>query len=261
MTTNPLRSCGLAPQFLQELAKCGGTAAVRQAVRDQKRSASKVLHPDVNDGKQRAYYVKLLASADIVGKLSDTELKELLAKLKRPIEPDPMMPVTSLVPSGRFLRSMVKMCSSGHLPSAREVSFYPMMPPGTKPVASNAKEAENKRPPLSVIRPTKTGIEYRQTDADEWLQEEGLFFAGSFDRKIDSLLRSSLEWEYRNNSPLLLPGRVFGGRTTFRTMAIPSRVIASAESFYTPEVIDSNALALVDATGNLLYAGHVYERR
>ena len=256
MTTNPLRDCGLTPQLLQKIFDNGGAKAIRQIVRAQKHSLSRVFHPDVT-GKQTAFYTKFLDSMELVERMSDSELTESIVKLK---QPKPSSSPTKAFSPGKIIRSLSSTCRNGHLPSAREVSFYPLMAPGTKYVSRNARNSGQLRPPLSIIRPTKTGVEYRRIDSDEWIREEGLFFAGSFDRKIDVLLRSVLPWEYHNSSVFLLPGRVSGGRETLKAMVIADTILNAVEEFYTPEVISLNALALVDAAGNLLHAGYIYEK-
>ena len=256
IAVNPLLECGLTSSFLQKLNKQGGPDAIRQAVTAQKRSASKIFHPDIA-GKETAFYKKFLDNASLIEKMSDEELVEHLKRLRGSTNmPDATPPIVS---SPKILQTLLPICSKGHLPIAQEINFYPLMPPGTKYVMSSAKDADKKKPPLSVIRPIKRGIEHRRLDVDEWLQEEGIFFIGSFDRKIDNLLRTILPLVYRDGMSLLLPGQTSGGRTTLLTMTIPNQSIIEVEKLYAPELIPPKVLALVDARGNLLHAGYIAE--
>jgi hypothetical protein len=244
MITNPLRECGLSPQFIAALSKQGGITAVRQAVRAQKRSASKFLHPDIS-GKQTAFYTKLLASAETIERMSDTELDEYLAKLKQREDPPAPAPV---MPSGKILHALIAVCSKGHIPSAKEVTFYPLIPP----------ERKFKSAPFSIIRPTATGIEHRKVTDETWQRDEGLFLIGSFSRKIDHILRQMLPAELRSINTL--PGRTSKGAATIRILPIPDTAIEAVEDLYTPEILTPNAIALVSATGALFHAGHIHEK-
>jgi hypothetical protein len=251
---NPLRNCGLTPQLLAELVKRGGIDAVRQVVRGTMRSVAKILHPDVS-GKETKFYTKFLADTQLVEKASNEELAEFVKKLKQPAEATAAQIIEPAIQPGTFLQSITTICRKGHLPSAREIGFYPLAPPGTE-------DKMNRKPTLFIIRPVEDGIEWRPADSNEWQQGRNLFFAGSFSREIDRELRSILPWEYRKGLPLLLPGQVIKDcDSSLRGMTINNGMMATIENSYSPDIASSRVLALVNATtGTLLHVGYLYEK-
>jgi hypothetical protein len=252
MAKNPLHECGLSPQYLAELMKRGGVAAIRQAVQGQKRSASRTLHPDITGVRSSAFYTKLLNNVAMVEKMSDKELSECLAKIKQPPAPS-ALPALQTYSAGKILRGILSICRNGHLPCAREMGYYQLAAPIREGTSSRFVE----KSPLSAIRPTEYGIAHKYNG--EWVQEDGLFFAGSFSRKIDAILRTALPIEYRS-SLFTLPGQTLSGRL-IRTLIIPDATINEMEKFYTPEIVSSNVLALVDTEGRLFHAGFIYEKK